>query len=84
MLTCEEATQMASESLDRPLRISERARLAMHVVMCRVCAALRRDLRFIRNALANDGGELLSSPDGTADGLSESARTRIKQAIRRR
>ena len=37
MLTCKQASQLLSQSLDRPLTRGERFRLRFHLLICRFC-----------------------------------------------
>jgi hypothetical protein len=50
MLTCHEATRMLSEAQERPLQLSERAKLRMHLVVCRFCREFESQVNFLRSA----------------------------------
>lgn len=50
MLSCKEVTRLLSESHDRPLRISERLALEMHLAMCQGCTNFKKQMRFLREA----------------------------------
>lgn len=50
MITCEEATRLMSESLDRKLPIGKRIGLRMHLLMCRLCPRFWRQLLLLKNA----------------------------------
>lgn len=50
MLTCKEATRRLSESLDRPLTLSERLSLRLHLAMCRGCSNYERQMVMLREA----------------------------------
>jgi hypothetical protein len=49
-IRCEESSRLVSDSLDRPLRWSERLAMYAHVSICWSCARFRRQLLFIREA----------------------------------
>jgi predicted anti-sigma-YlaC factor YlaD len=78
MLTCKQASQFVSISLDRPLSWSERLQLKLHLLLCNACRRfnqqlqmLRAVLRLTRNQIEND-----SSIQLPAD-----AKTRIEREI---
>lgn len=50
MMTCEEATQLMSESLDRKLPVGKRIGLRIHLFMCRLCPKFWRQLLLLKNA----------------------------------
>ncbi|MCD6040490.1 MAG: hypothetical protein K0R40_93 [Burkholderiales bacterium] len=50
-LTCKEATRMISDGQDRSLGIAERALLQAHLLACRGCAAVEKQLGFLRKAM---------------------------------
>lgn len=52
MLTCKDATRLASEGLDRRLGAAERLALSLHLLICEGCARFRRQLAFMRRALS--------------------------------
>ena len=51
MLTCREASRMASQGLDRQLGFAERVTLRMHLAVCRGCANVAREMEFLRKAV---------------------------------
>lgn len=51
MLTCKEASQLASEMHDRKLSRRERIALRIHIWMCRNCRRFEKQLTFLRRAL---------------------------------
>ncbi len=60
MLSCNEASRIVSEGMDRRLSAGERLRLHAHLVICRGCRAVSRRLAFLRRAtqkLADRGGD---------------------------
>ncbi|TAM20650.1 MAG: zf-HC2 domain-containing protein [Pandoraea sp.] len=50
MLSCKEATRLASKSLDEALTSSERANYRFHLMMCPGCRHFRQNLRFLQQA----------------------------------
>jgi hypothetical protein len=52
-LSCEEASRLASESLDRDLTWSERWALRFHGTLCRNCHRMIRQLATMRALLSN-------------------------------
>jgi len=59
MLTCKEVSRLASQGLDRRLGLGERVRLRLHLAICDGCRNFRRQLAFLRQAVAR-----LGDPDG--------------------
>lgn len=55
LLTCKDATRLASQGLDRKLGFGERLSLRVHLAVCGGCAAVARDLAFLRKAMAKLG-----------------------------
>ena len=61
MLTCKQASQLISRSLDHPLSWSERLQLKLHLVICDACRQFRQHINLlhvavqrIRSATEND------------------------------
>ena len=50
MLSCKEVTYLLSEAQDRPLGVTERMRLEMHLMMCKGCRNFRDQVDFIGKA----------------------------------
>ncbi len=44
MLTCKQASQLVSQSLDRPLSWSERVQLKLHLLICDACRHFKQQL----------------------------------------
>jgi hypothetical protein len=81
MLTCKEVSELASQSLDRQLRLTERIGLRVHLMYCRLCSRYVRQLRFMHKATAS-----IDQHEGSDEGqskLSTEARNRIRQRLRR-
>ena len=58
-LTCQEASRLYSQSLDRKLAFSERVSLRIHLSICDACTRVSRQMQFLRRALREFPG-----PDG--------------------
>ncbi|KPK31494.1 MAG: hypothetical protein AMK69_00020 [Nitrospira bacterium SG8_3] len=80
MLSCEEVTQLVSESLDRELSLRQRVSTKMHLMMCRLCSRYNKQLAGLREAF-----RLHAMREEDIDiypaSLSSEARQRIKQAL---
>jgi hypothetical protein len=79
-VSCKEASLLASQSLDRRLRLSERVMLRLHLLVCEACTRFRRQIEFLRVAVRGDTDEL---DNEHLDGLSNEARARIRQTLQR-
>lgn len=51
MLNCKEASQLISQSLDRPLSLAERWQLKIHLWMCDACRRFKQQLNQLRQHL---------------------------------
>lgn len=51
MLNCKEASQLISQSLDRPLSLSERWQLKIHLWMCDACRRFKQQLNQLKQHL---------------------------------
>lgn len=51
MLTCKQASQLISQSLDHPLSWSERMQLKLHLFICGACNRFNQQLHLLRAAL---------------------------------
>ena len=78
MLTCKQASQLISHSLDQPLSWSDRMKLKFHLFICNACTRFNQQLRLIKNAVLRIKFE--TENDATIQ-LSLEAKARINQAI---
>jgi len=53
MLTCKQASQLISQSLDHPLSWVQRLQLRLHLLICTPCTRFRQQLKLLRRALQN-------------------------------
>ena len=51
-LSCKAASRLLSQREDRRLGLAESAALRLHLVICRGCRALSKQIPFLRRALA--------------------------------
>lgn len=51
MMNCQQATRLISESQDRPLSMSEKLSLKMHVMMCAGCKNFSLQVPFLSKAM---------------------------------
>jgi hypothetical protein len=82
MLSCKDATQLISQSMDTSLPIAKRIGVRIHLLTCIFCTRYERQLRLIRETLRRLAAteEPPETPDGET--LSAEARDRIKISLR--
>jgi hypothetical protein len=51
---CREMVPLMSESMERPLSVSEQLRLKLHLIVCTWCARYLEQLNFFRQLLRRD------------------------------
>jgi hypothetical protein len=73
MISCREASRLASESMDRRLGVGEKLQMHVHLAMCSLCSRYRTQARAIRTAIRT------AKPPSRA--LSEEARERIRKSM---
>jgi hypothetical protein len=85
MLTCREASQLISESLDKPLTLRQRMSLKVHLLMCRYCTRFQRQMLFLRDVLHRTAHEESGDayPESSDISLTPEARERIKASVKR-
>ncbi|MBV8032809.1 MAG: zf-HC2 domain-containing protein [Betaproteobacteria bacterium] len=55
MLSCKEATSLASQRLDRRLGLLERLSLRLHLAVCDGCSRVAKQFAFLRTAVKQLG-----------------------------
>lgn len=50
MISCKEASRLASQKLDRNLNFGERFQLRLHLMYCAGCRRMEKQFRFLRQA----------------------------------
>ena len=49
--TCREVHRLVSEGMDRELTLVERARMRLHLMVCRACTRFNGQMRLLRGAM---------------------------------
>lgn len=80
MLTCKEASYLASKKLDKKLTLREWIGFLLHNAMCRLCRRYAKDIDALHTMMlkASRRGQVLLSESTK---LSEQSRERIKLAV---
>jgi len=81
MLTCKEASALVSQSIDRPLPLSERWALRLHLLLCDACTRFKRHVEFLHKAAQRYARR--DVPAARQLRLSTEARRRIHSALPR-
>ncbi|WP_442511968.1 hypothetical protein SH528x_003722 [Novipirellula sp. SH528] len=84
MLSCKEISKLVSQSIEHPLPFRKRMELWMHMRLCSLCSAFRRDVVYMHERMQQDAPDLSENGEGDTEKLPVDARLRIKQAIRSR
>ncbi len=75
---CKEASQLASDAQERPLSLSEKIGVYIHLLICKPCSNYNKHLKFMRKAIISAKDKISMKPD---IGLSASAQDRIRQQL---
>ena len=67
--TCKEVHRLVSEGLDRELSLIERARMQMHLLVCRACQNFNNQMTLLRHAMRNF--QIPDMPDEPENGSSK-------------
>ena len=78
MLTCKQASQLISQSLDRPLSLSSRMQLRFHLFICTACSRFNFQLNQLRAAVQRMRH---NAENDNAIQLSSEAKARIAKGI---
>lgn len=81
IFSCQQASRMVSESMDRTLTFRERMTLRMHLLMCSFCTRFSHQLRFLRRAAEHFSRAHQDSSLAPDETLSVEARQRIRRAL---
>jgi hypothetical protein len=76
MLTCRNATELASRAMDERLPLSNRMALRLHLAICDNCARFNRQLQEMRRLFRAE-----TAADDDAAGLPPEARQRIANEL---
>jgi hypothetical protein len=80
-LSCEEASHLASDALDRELSRSERWALRLHLLVCRGCRRFKQQLDLMRALVSKSPDTRHRSMSEQLPQLSAARRQRIKQLL---
>lgn len=80
MLTCKQASQLISQSLDRPLSLVDRLKLRFHLFICDACTRFNQQLKQLRIAVQKLRGNI---ENDNAIQLPVEAKTRIAKTVSR-
>ena len=81
MFSCKQVTQFISESLDRKLPFLTRMQLKMHLGMCGVCKAFRKNMVRIDKEVRQHAEELEQDVQDSDVRLSPDARNRLNETL---
>jgi len=82
MLTCRQASELASREIDGPISPWQRVHLRLHLAMCGFCRRYRDQLRLLVRLAARRGRAATASADRPSSRLPEEARERVRRAVR--
>lgn len=77
MMSCREATRLASDALERKLTRRERAGLAMHLAVCAWCRTYRRQVHALDSLFRQ------KPPEHTAPAMPPEAKRRLLERLNR-
>ena len=78
MITCEEASRLISESLDRKHPMGRRIALRIHLLMCKLCPRFLQQMLFLKEASDHYKEEI---EEDSSYSLSINAREKIKSLL---
>ncbi|WP_404310342.1 anti-sigma factor family protein [Neorhodopirellula lusitana] len=81
MRSCQEITKLISKSIDHPLPWRTSIAVRMHIVLCRLCNAFRRDQLALTDRLAQESERVLEAEKDPNICLSAEAKKRLANAI---
>ena len=81
MISCKDAAELLSESMERELPLRSRISLRFHVMMCRYCSRYSTQVRFIHEALGEHAERLTDAQVCQVPPLPEDRRRRIESAL---
>jgi hypothetical protein len=78
---CKNITPLISESLDRKISLKEKIELKLHFFTCEACVRYLSQIKFLREAIQKQG-EQIGDESSSEKKLSDSAKERLKNALR--
>ncbi len=82
MLSCKEVSFLVSESLDRDLSLHERLSVKIHLLMCKACQRMARQMELLRAASHRYGSVEKGESFPKQETLSKEASARILERLR--
>ena len=79
MLTCRDATELASRAMDQRLTLSNRMALRLHLAICKNCTRFNRQLQDMRRLFREE-----TAADDDAAGLAPEAQQRIERELQKK
>ena len=80
MLTCKEASYLASKKLDKKLSWRENLNFRLHIMMCNLCRRYAREINKLHEVIQKAGESSLSKlPDSVK--LSKQSQERIRKVL---
>jgi hypothetical protein len=76
MLSCKQASQLISQSLDRSLTLRERIALKLHLIICKYCKRFSQQVQTLRNAMRTivdsiENNDTIEMPSATNKRISD-------------
>jgi len=81
IFSCQHASRMVSESMDRPLLLRERVTLRMHLMMCSFCTRFASQMQILRRAAIQHGLSIPEAATLSELTFSAEARARISRVL---
>ena len=79
MLSCKEVSELASQSLDTKLTLSQKLGMRFHLMMCKFCSNYLKRLEFLHRTVGSE--EQNETLNQCEESLSTTARERIRQKL---
>jgi len=79
---CEIISQKISESMDHKISLSDRMRIRIHLLGCKLCRRYEKQLITMQKMMEKRANEINELPDGPK--LSSDAKQRMKQNIKQK
>lgn len=83
MLSCKEVSLLESQSMDRRLTLLERLGVSIHLLYCKACPRLRKQMQLIRAACQQYAKEPVDTSSALPR-LTPEARERIQRELHRK
>ncbi len=79
--SCQKTAELLSDTMDRPLPLSQRFSLRLHFILCAWCQRYGMQLRLLRRAMRHLAQHLEAPSVLLEPSLSPAARERLKRAL---